>query len=804
MKLLAHITEINGECIEQTLYDHSIHTAEYAAESLKNTGMYHTAYLAGLLHDFGKATEKYNQYLQDAFLGKDVLRGSVNHSFAGVIYILEKYHSNNLSEYKWERMTSEIIAYAIGSHHGLFDCVDLDANNGFAYRLKTDRKELCYKEAFDNFLKYVAAETVIEEYFKKATEEVQKIFYQAQQEYKNEKTFFQISLLTRIILSSVINGDRRDTCEFMNQKKRWTKDEVIWSEQIQFFEKKISEFDSSTELNQARAAISQQCRNAAERPIGIYRLNVPTGGGKTLAALRYALAHAEKYKKKRIIFIIPLLSILDQNVKIIKEYLSDTVYLLEHHSNVVCDVDSIEELDNYELVTENWDAPVIVSTLVQFLNILFKQNTSAVRRMQALNNSVIVIDEIQSIPKKTIAMFNLAMNFLQQFCNTTIVLSSATQPCLDEVKWPIKLAAQPDMVSLKSEQYKVFARAEILDCTTKYGMDWEECCEFCSDLVKSHLSLLIICNTKSEARLLFEKIKNKSDFEEVDLFHLSTAMCQAHRLEVLASLHEKLKRIQKKDSTKKLICISTQLVEAGVDFSFDGVVRVLAGIDNLAQAAGRCNRSNEYNRLGKVYLINLKKENLSMLPDIQNAQNSTRKVAELLKRSKGESLIGDKVTRKYYQYLFMNSGDEIKYPIKDWNTKLYLADLWANCNGNALTEENKTYIFHQPFKTIGKEFKVFENNTIDVLVPYKEGMQIIQQIRNMQNGYIHLEKLEQLIQLAKKYTISIFQYQKEKLDEESMLEYVLDGRIMVLNQLAYDECCGLTDKNELPTECFVL
>lgn len=193
-----------------------------------------------------------------------------------------------------------------------------------------------------------------------------------------------------------------------------------------------------------------------------------------------------------------------------------------------------------------------------------------------------------------------------------------------------------------------------------------------------------------------------------------------------------------------------------------------------------------------------------MLPDIQNAQNSTRKVIELLKRSKGESLIGDKVTRKYYQHLFMNSGDEIKYAINDWNTKLYLADLWANCNGNALTAENKTYIFHQPFKTIGKEFKVFENNTIDVLVPYKEGMQIIQQIRNMQNGYIHLEKLEQLIQLAKKYTISIFQYQKEKLDEESMLEYVLDGRIMVLNQLAYDECCGLTDKNELPTECFVL
>lgn len=803
MKLLAHVAEKNEKIIEQSLYEHSIHTAGYAAESLKSMGLYHTAYLAGLLHDCGKATLKYNQYLRDAFDGKEVLRGSVNHSFAGCIYILEKYHSDYAPEQKWERMTSEIISYAISAHHGLFDCADLDGTNGFKHRLNKERKELCYEEAIDNFLKYIVDEQTIDDYFKKAIVEVRVFWGKVVQTYRDTKGYFQASLLIRIVLSAVIDGDRRDTYEFMNQKRLCQCEKVEWSECLRYMEEKIAGFDFSTELNQVRTAISQQCRKAAENSSGVYRLNVPTGGGKTLAALRYALAHAEKYRKKRIIFVIPLLSVLDQNVKVIREYLPDSTYLLEHHSNVVHGTEQEEDLDYYELMTETWDAPVIVTTMVQFLNVLFTHQTTAVRRMQALNDSVIVIDEVQSVPKKTIAMFNMAVNFLHQFCNAGIILSSATQPCLDETKWPMHLAVQPDMVRLNTEQQNVFKRAEILDSRTKYGMDWEECCEFCSNLKKEHPTLLIICNTKSEARILYEKLRNSPEMEGVDLFHLSTAMCQEHRSEVLTVIRKELEEIQNKTCNRKLICISTQLVEAGVDFSFDGVVRVLAGIDNLAQAAGRCNRSNEYGHLGKVYLINLKKENLSMLPDIMKAQNSTLRVIELAKKFKGESLIGERAARKFYQHLFLNTEEEMKYPITVWGRKIYLADLWANSNGEIDKQDARNYIFHQPFKTMGKEFKVFENNTIDILVPYKEGERIIEQIRSMQMEYGQWEELERLVWQAKKYTISIFQYQKEKLDAENLLETVLDGRILVLNKWAYDDCCGLTDKGELPADCFI-
>ncbi len=213
-----------------------------------------------------------------------------------------------------------------------------------------------------------------------------------------------------------------------------TEKKTGWKERMAYYEERIARLDSSGALNQVRSDISGQCLAAAQRESGIYRLNVPTGAGKTLSALRYALAHAEKYQKKRIIFIIPLLSVLDQNVKVIRDHVRDQDEVLEHHSNVIRGKDTAEEADRYEFLEESWNYPIVVSTLVQLLDILFSHRTSAAGRMQALCDSVIVIDEVQSLPKKITDMFNMAMNFLLQFCNASIVLSSATQPCFEELK----------------------------------------------------------------------------------------------------------------------------------------------------------------------------------------------------------------------------------------------------------------------------------------------------------------------------------------------------------------------------------
>ncbi len=820
MKMLAHLKDENGMRKEQTLKDHCEQTARYAGTCLEGTGLENTAYIAGLLHDAGKAKQNFLQYLEDGYAGKPVKRGSVNHTFAGVIYILEKYHGGEADQ--WNCLTSEIISCGIGGHHALFDCVDMDGGNGFLHRLKKDRNEIDYEESMQNYFAEVAEESVIEELFQNSVEEIKAVFQKIRIEWNGDadKVWFQIGLTARLIQSAVIYGDRRDTREFMNGVDQNEESIPDWETQRKFLEKELEKMPSDSALNQVRASISNQCCDAAEKPCGIYRLNVPTGGGKTLASLRYALNHAEKYRKKRIIFIIPLLSVLDQNVQVIRNNISDQHMVLECHSNVVREKENEEELDPYETLMEDWHAPIIVSTLVQFLNILFDDRTSAVMRMQAFCDSVIVIDEVQSLPIKTVALFNMALNFLSSCCNATIILSSATQPDLERLEWPIHLAKDPDMVQLSKKDLKVFQRAEIIDKTTPYGMSWDECTEFLKERILEHSSVLLICNTKKEARVLFERMQ-KLAMEGWQIFHLSTSICKEHRMDTLSDVLEQLKELQdgwtlqsngvKPCSSetedpglqRKVICISTQLVEAGVDFSFECVIRILAGIDNLAQAAGRCNRSNEYGALGKVYLINLKEENLNMLKEISRAQDSTRKLLTVCPNLKNDALIGDEAAEKYYDTLFYSMKEEIKYPFKECGETLYMVDFLANRHAFASqNKENAKYVLKQPFKSMGNIFQVFDDDTVDILVPYQKGEDLINQILDLDKRPFDPKVLKNVLEEAKSYTISVFRYQKEKLESAGLLISACEGRILILDKSAYHDAYGLGDIAEPTVEHF--
>lgn len=820
--VLAHITKRDGIRKEQSLKEHCENTAEYASECLESIGFYHMAYLAGLLHDMGKATETFQNYLEDAFAGKEVSRGSVNHTFAGVIYLLENYHKEAPSP--MEKMTAEAIAYAVGAHHGLFDCADLEGGSGFWHRLKKDREELCYEEAVHKFFRQAAERTQVETLFQKAVKEFEEFYNKTAADWKGDqqqrrKVFFTIGLLTRLLLSAVIYGDRRDTAEFMDGIEFRDGEPMSWTAERDYFEQKLALLDNKSEMNKVRSEISRQCLEAAARPDGIYRLNVPTGAGKTLCTLRYALAHAhehehehehvEKFRKKKIIFIIPLLSILDQNADVIRQYLPDSEIVLEHHSNVISEKepgDEREELDRYETLTENWDRPVIISTLVQLLNILFAHKTSAVGRMRALCDSVIVIDEVQSLPQKTMAMFNMALNFLSGCCHATIVLSSATQPCLERLDWGVRFAEHPDLVRLDERQLKIFERSEIIDRTTPHGMDLDELAKFCRTLIEEQESLLVICNTKREARDLFELLQEEA--REHDMCHLSTAMCQEHRMDVLKGLLEKLEAVQKAahdhSDYRKVICISTQLVEAGVDFSFSCVVRVMAGIDNLAQAAGRCNRSGEYPHKGKVYLVNLKDENLSMLKEIAEAQNSTLHVLNDRKAYAEKDLTGEWAAQTFYRNLFHQKSvkKRIRYPFDDGGTELFLSELLANAN--PYTRKDTRFYLNQPFKTAAGIFQVFDEKTFDVLVPYGEGNMLIEQLREVKESEYSIPFLREVMRRAKRFTVSIYEWQRDRLLEKGLLEELLGGRLLALHTKAYNGRYGLDDRAELTVGDFML
>lgn len=788
---------ISGEKIH-FVEEHLRETAKYASVKLSNIGLSKSAYLAGLLHDSGKFTNKFKNYIEAASRGENVRRGSVCHTFCGCIYLIENYHNDSDI---MRNLTCEIIAYSIAAHHHEFDCIDLNGKGGFEYRINYDKKELCYDEAMENFFKYCAEKTELDRLFSEAVLEITHFFDNIKTEFKNRSpVYFMLGTTARMLLSAIVDADRRNTAEFMSGEKFEfvSCNKEYWLNQLDFYNNAIADFTSDNPINAARKFFSEKCyETAIKYPSGLYRLTLPTGAGKTLSAMRYAINHAEKYGKKRIIFIIPLLSILDQNSKVIKEFLPKDTVITEHHSDFIRPANE-DELDNYELLIENWESPFIITTLFQFLNTLFSNKMSSIRRFSALIDSVIIIDEIQSLPIKTINMFCTTINYLSKFCGATVVLSSATQPNFGDIKkCPLKFAPQAEIVPYDKKYFEVFKRSEIIDKTVTYGMTIDELSDFSLQISENTKSLLIICNTKNSASALYKNIKMRSNC--IVLF-LSASMCMAHRKEILKRINKELKLIQN-GNEKKIICVATQLVEAGVDFSFESVVRVLAGIDNAAQAAGRCNRSNEYNGVCKVYLVNLRQdyEKLMMLKDIAAAQRCTYTLLEQFKNNPihyDGNLLGDKAVLDFYNLFY--SDNEIKgqfdYPCDEEN--LYDLLSFNESHIKRSPVKNK-YIINQSFESAGNMFKVFDENTSEIIVPFNdEAKKIIADLCSLKSNfdYVYIKKL---LEKAKPYVIRIFDYQRRKLSDDGMIYSCADNRAYYLNELRYSLDAGLKEDDEI-------
>lgn len=792
MEFPAHIAKIDGKKQIQTVKQHCFKTALYAKESLENIGLGTTAYLAGLLHDFGKPILKYKHYVEAIYDGKRVKRGSVNYTFAAVIYVFDKLGKSENSNS--ERITCEIISFAVGAHHGLFDAVGPDSESGFAHRVEKDKKDICYEEACKNYFETCISEEEINGLFQKAVEEIDGFLVRIRNCVKpacnedrvdaTENLFFLTGLMARLVLSAVINGDRRDTAEFFAGKEFDLKyaDKILWKQQLQFLEKTAC-FTADTAINKARAYISAACARFIADNGGIYKITVPTGAGKTISMLRFALAQAERHNKKRIIFIIPLLSVLEQNSKVIRKYIYSEDIILEHHSNIVKTEEDGEQLDQYELLAETWDSPVVISTLVQLLNILFSGKPSSVRRMQSLSDSVIVIDEAQSVPKKLTYMFNMAMNFLAYCSNAMIVLSSATQPAFDSVKKKIRFSQNADMVPYSSELWKVFERTQIISHNDLAFQQEEELAEYAIKYSVDDNSLLGICNTKRNAAKLYDCLKSMANAE---VFHLSTAMCMAHRKAVLSKVFDRL------DEKKRIICVSTQLVEAGVDISFERVIRVEAGLDNAAQSAGRCNRNGTGTEKGIVEIVKLKNENITMLKEIQISQDCFRRFMADFESDMEtyEYILSPQSVKRYYELLFHELEAKLAYPLNVDSTDTSMFDMLAQ-NHN-FGSKNKNYCINQAFKTAGTYFKVFDEDTYDVIVPYDEvSRAIMQEIAACDT--FEFKKLKKLLEEAKPYTVHIYAYQKEKLEGCGMIYWDKAKRVMMLKRDAYSADKGLIE-----------
>ncbi len=417
----AHIRFENGVEIIQTVAEHARKVAAYCAKNLEGIGLSSLGYLIGLLHDIGKTIEKFADYIRRSAAGENVRRGSVNHTFAGVIWLFLLFHGKGDS---LTDATCELIAYAVGAHHGLFDCISQEGRDGFLHRLEKDRDEIAYGEAIENFQKECADETEIRTLFEQACLEVQLCWKKVigMPGIKKSALGFQAGMLARMILSALIDADRRDAAEFdlgERQPELPEDPRPVWTSALERLEDKLSQFkpEGNESIYEARQKISQTCRDFPAQN-GVYRLTVPTGSGKTLSALRFALARGSESRQiKRIFYVAPLLSILDQNADVIRKYVGNDGMILEHHSNLINEDDPgqdellEQEKRRRELLCENWNAPIIITTTVQLLNTLFDARTSCVRRMHALCGSVLILDEVQALPQKLISMTNEALNF---------------------------------------------------------------------------------------------------------------------------------------------------------------------------------------------------------------------------------------------------------------------------------------------------------------------------------------------------------------------------------------------------------
>ena len=610
--MIAHIrTEDKSE---QTVVQHCRGVSELCKRYASPLSAESIGILQGLLHDTGKMTSIFQDYLCGNI---KKARGEIDHSFFGAKYIC--HMAKSIDEKKYYAV-SRLIAHTILSHHGIHDWADSNFQDYFHKRLEKNEN---YEEVCKN-MNQIAEEEEMISLLKNAQGEYQILDEKIKQLCQGNKEIyaFYMGMLERFFQSVLIDADRTDTADFMTNSKteKIFDTEELWGKMSERMQKKCEEFSKKADIiSVQRCSISERCAKFAEHPVKVCRLIVPTGGGKTLSSLRFAIEYCKKYQKKKIIYIAPFMSILEQNSDEIKAISGEECFT-EHHSNLLAELENDEELHEYELRTEKWDSPVIATTMVQFLNTLFSCKSSAVRRMHRLADAVIIIDEIQSIPLKCVNLFNLAMNFLTHICGTTVILCSATQPVIQQAKYPLLTDSQYSMTGDFSKDFEVFHRTEIFSSITTHGYSYEEAADFCKEKFLEQGNLLLIVNTKASAGNLFRLLKDM--FSEIPVIYLSTNLCPVHRKNKISQMKELLHQ------EKPVICVTTQLIEAGVDISFRCVVRSLAGLDNAAQAAGRCNRNGESKTPCPVYLIKLKEEQVKRLEDISLSQQLTQQILE--------------------------------------------------------------------------------------------------------------------------------------------------------------------------------
>ena len=716
----------------QDLINHLLGVVRLSQRNAEKIGCADYGELLGLLHDIGKYSKSFQNYIQSAtgMLDPDIddefveaidKKGKIDHSTSGAQFVWKRLSIGS----PVDRLLAQILSLCLVSHHsGIIDCLTTDSHgtrDAFTKRIMKVDEKTHFSEVIKNSREEIGCrleDLVSKPDFSKPLESVLKGIFMTVPEKKQQSIIFQfqVGLFVRFLFSCLIDADRQDSADAEKPKSAKLRQNGLyqsWHILSEKLEASINGFGTSkTVVNRIRAEVSDQCLLASKKVKGIYTLTVPTGGGKTLASLRFALNHAELHQLDRIVYIIPFTTIIDQNAEVVRNILETKDeekgrIVLEHHSNIGSERQTWKE----KLLTENWDAPVVYTTMVQFLEAFFGGGTRGARRMHQLARSVLVFDEIQSLPVRCVHMFCNAINFLVHQCGSSIVLCTATQPLLGEVD-PIKgaLALTPDreIVADVHKIYRELKRVDVLDSRKPRGWTDDEIAELAIQEVEKVGSCLIIVNMKRSARSLFTIMQGKTT---IDCFHLSTGMCPVHRKKILNVIRERIRP----ENALPTICISTQLIEAGVDVDFGSVIRYNAGLDSIAQAAGRCNR-NGTRDICKVHIVNPSEEKIDCLKDIAIGKEKTERVLSDFKENPEQyknDRIGPDLLAWYYRNYFFDRKKDMEYPVSSRengreDTLLnLLSDNPLSVQEYRRTHKNEfpTLDLRQSFMTAGKLFK---------------------------------------------------------------------------------------------------
>lgn len=810
--LIAHKDSLGNK---QLLIEHSLNVACGCYKLGEDLGIRYMALIIGLLHDIGKA----DSYFQDMIQGKT--KDKVVHSSAGAKYIFNIFKNLCIKDNKYRNLVFlsyiEILMYVIESHHGVFDVIDFGKEypNNIYSRIKYDNRNSNYNYSDVEKFSETIEKEVIEEYGFNLEELILQGYIEYQNIYKklgetnlnpkkNEFHFYNHCLI-RLLLSILKNEDIFDTINAYNpiiQKTSLSTKNQMINFYYQMIEEEYASYPTPTSnINKVRSDISNQIRTRYDSDTnGIYRLDLPTGAGKTKVSLLYSLHQMKNNNRKRMFYIAPYLSILEQNAQEIKKTLKNDKYILEHHSNIsenpnqtssYDDTDSKDAIKEY--IKDTWDQLIVLSSMVQFTNTLFKSKSANIRRFYNLSQSVIVLDEVHSLPAELTHVFNLMLNFISKVMNSNIILCSATQPSLDHSYLKYKLSyggslgEDANLITLDDQQEDIFKRTIVNIVNSGRSSSVEDI--YLRVKEKFDKSTLIILNTKSSVEKLYNLFKSEGYIDD-NLYYLTTNMCPKHRLDIIEEIRLKLK------DDKPIILISTSLIEAGIDLDFNILYRSFAGIDSIVQAMGRCNREGKL-LYGQVNLINInnKEENLDMLPSIKQR----KQIAEQLLKDK-EGFDINILNYAYFSKLYANSNN-LDFKLDNGHDLLDILSI----NKEARSTMDLKGINFQAIKEASNKFNLIDNKTIPVIVYYKESALLIEElikvIREFDNFKGDIDKIKDIKYLLKQlqpYTINI--YSTRDIDDKLInIEGFENFDIKILNESNYDENVGLSKESSLDT-----